>query len=209
LILCQVRSGESLGANLDTHLQQLIGDMRSRGTAIGTSVVIGVVVMRHVGKKPAVKLSKEWEMSVLRRMGYTKRKANSKCKVLPDNFEEIKSNFLCAVVEMKDVPSSLVINWDHTATKIVPSSQWTMEKKGAKRVEIAAVDDKRQITGIFTCTLSGKFLPIQLIYKGTTPKCHPKGIPFLADWHITHTENHWANETTTVAHIEKYYNSLR
>ena len=84
-------------------------------------------------------------MSVLRRMGYTKRKASSKCKVLPDNFDEIKRNFLadiCAVVEMEDVPPSLVINWDHTATKIVPSSQWTMEKKGAKRVEIAAVDGR-------------------------------------------------------------------
>ena len=98
---------------------------------------------------------------------------------------------------MEDVPSSLVINWDHTATKTVPSSQWTMEKKGAKRVEIAAVDDKQQITAIFTCTLSGKFLPIQL--KATR---HPKGVPFPADWHITHTENHWANETTTIAHIE-------
>jgi len=45
-----------------------------------------------------------------------------------------------AVVEVEDIPEdvppSLVINWDHTATKIVPSSQW---EKGAKRVEI---DDK-------------------------------------------------------------------
>ena len=31
-----------LGAKLDTHLQQLIGDMRSQGTGIGTSVVIVV-----------------------------------------------------------------------------------------------------------------------------------------------------------------------
>ena len=72
---------------------------------------------------------------------------------------------------MEDIPPSLVKNWDHTAHKIVLSSQWTMEKKGMKRVEIAAVDDKRQITAIFACTLSGKFLPIQLIYQGTTPKC--------------------------------------
>ena len=50
---------------------------------------------------------------------------------------------------MEDVPQSLVINWDYTATKIIPSSQWTMEKKGMKRVEIAAVDDKRQITAIY------------------------------------------------------------
>ena len=95
------------------HLQQLFGNMRSRGTAIGTSVVIGVgtgpgVVMKHTGKKPAMKLIKEWAMRMLHRMGYTTRKANSKCKILPDNFEEIKSNFLAdvrAVVEMEGCPS--------------------------------------------------------------------------------------------------------
>ena len=64
-------------------------------------------------------------------MDYTKRRANNTCKVLPDNFEEIKINYLAnihAVVEMEDVPPSLIINWDHTATKIVSSRQWTMEK---------------------------------------------------------------------------------
>ena len=64
-------------------------------------------------------------------MGYAKRKANSKCKVNPINFDKIKQQYLIniyAAVEMEDIPPSLVINWDHTATKIVPSSQWTMEK---------------------------------------------------------------------------------
>lgn len=194
-----------LGEKLDKQLQQMIGDMRSRGTPIGTSVIIGVgrgILLKH--KKSTVVLNKEWAKSVLRRMGYTKRKANSKCKVLPDNFEEIKKNYLAdirAVVEVEDVPPSLIINWDHTATKIVPSSQWTMERKGMKRVEIAAVDDKRQITAIFACTLAGKFLPMQLIYQGTTTKCHPKGVEFPADWLISHSANHWANETTTIAYI--------
>ena len=70
---------------------------------------------------------------------------------MPDDFQEIKKNYLAdkrAIAEMKDMPPSLVINWDHTATKIVPSSQWTMEKKGTKRVEIVAVNDNRQITAV-------------------------------------------------------------
>ena len=90
-------------------------------------------------------------------MGFTKRKANSKSKVLPDNFVEIKEQFLIDVrsdIEMEDVPPSLVLNWDHTAMKIVPSSNWTLEKKGTKRVEIAAIDDKWQITAVFACTMS-------------------------------------------------------
>ena len=70
---------------------------------------------------------------------------------------------------MEDIPLNLVINWDHTATKIVPSSQWTMERKGTKRVEIAAVDDKRQITAIFACTLSGKISA----HAVNIPRYHP------------------------------------
>lgn len=115
-------------------------------------------------------------------MGFTKRRAKkTKCKVNPDNFDEIKQQYLIdirAAIEMEDIPPSLIINWDHTATKIVPSSQWTKEKKGTKRVEIVDMDDKRQITAIFGCTLSGKFLLVQLIYQGTTSKCLPKMLIF-------------------------------
>jgi len=137
-------------------------------------------------------------------VGFTKRRANSTCKVNPIKFDEIKQQYLidCAVVEMENVPPSLTVNWDHAATKIVPSSQWTMEKRGTKRVEIAAINDKRQITAIFACTLSGNFLPIQLIYQGTTPKCLPKNVNFPSDWHLAYTANHWANEDTTVAYMD-------
>ena len=75
------------------------------------------------------------------------------------------------------------------------------EKKGIKRVEIVAVDDKRQITAVFACSLSGVFLPIQLIYQGTTTKCLPKNVSFPADWHITCTANHWSNSNTMVDYV--------
>ena len=77
-----------------------------------------------------------------------------------------------------------------------------MEKKGTKRVEIAAIDDKQQITALFACTMS---LPMQLIYKDTTTKCLPKlkdeGFPSVL--HIAYTANHWANEVTTIVYLEK------
>jgi len=38
---------------------------------------------------------------------------------------------------MKDLPKDLVINWEQTSMKIVPSSSWTMEKHGTKHFEIA------------------------------------------------------------------------
>ena len=46
---------------------------------------------------------------------------------------------------MEDIPDPLIVNWDQTALKIL-HGQW---KKRTKRVEIAATDDKRQITGVF------------------------------------------------------------
>jgi len=56
--------------------------------------------------------------------------------------------------------------------KIVCSSSWTVEKRGTKRVEITAADDKQRITALFTCTATGQFLPIQLIYEGSTSRCY-------------------------------------
>ena len=60
---------------------------------------------------------------------------------------------------MQAIPPELVINWDRTAIKVVPVSSLTMEKKGSKRVEIAGVDNKRQITAVFAATPVGEFLP--------------------------------------------------
>lgn len=61
-------------------------------------------------------------------------------------------------------------------------------------------DDKRQITGVFCGTLCGEFLPIQLIYKGKTSKCHPS-YTFPPDWNIAHSDNHWSNECTMLTYI--------
>ena len=70
------------------------------------------------------------------------------------------------VVEMAEIPKDLVVNWDQTAIKYVPVSEWTMEKVGSKHVEISGLQDKRQITAVFAGSLSGEFLSIQLVYQG-------------------------------------------
>ena len=97
-------------------------------------------------------------------MGFVKRRASTKAKIEIENFEEVKAQFLLdikVVCEMEEIPFDLVINWDQTGIQYVP---WTVEKEGTKRVEIVAVDDKRQITAVFAGTLTGDFLPPQLIY---------------------------------------------
>ena len=133
-------------------------------------------------------LTKDWSRYLLQRMGFVKRKANTKAKICPDGLQELKSNFLsdiAAVVELEEVPPSLVINWDHTGLKYVPVSSWTMAKEGSKKVPIAGLEDKRQITAVFGVTMEGHYLPPQLIYQGKTVACLPS-TRFPSDWHVTY-----------------------
>ena len=122
-------------------------------------------------------LTKDWSQYLLERMNFVKRKANTKAKITIENFAELRSIFLSdiqAVIEMEEVPPCLVINWDHTALKYVPVGSWTMAKEGAKKIPLAGVDDKHQITAVFGATMEGGFLPPQLIYQGKTEGCLPR-----------------------------------
>ena len=130
----------------------------------------------------------------------------AKSRRLIANFPQVKRQFLddvATTVMMEEIPPELVMNWDQTGIKMVPSSSWTMEQRGSQRVHLTGIDDKRQITAVFCGTLLGDFLPLQVIYKGKTPRCHPSFI-FPKDWHISHSPKHWSTEETVVQYVERY-----
>ena len=85
---------------------------------------------------------------------------------------------------------------------MVPSSSWTMDKLGSSRVEVTGVNDERLITAVFCGSLTGDFLPIQVIYKGKTTRCHPH-YEFPSDWHVTHSPKYWSNEDTMLDYIRE------
>ena len=187
--------------------------MRDNGAVVNTSIAIAIAIGvvrkrdRSLLKEEGgpIELKKNWAKSILHRMGFVKRRRNTKAKVAVEQFEALKTQYLFdikATVEMMEIPPELVINWNHTGIKIVPVSSWTMEKKGAKRVDIAGVDDKRQITAVFAATAVGDFLPVQLIYQGKTSASLP-AFTFPDDWSVMYTPNRWANEQTTKAYIEE------
>ena len=127
------------------------------------------------------------------------QKANTQLLILLNS----RNLFLQSVVEtvtMEEISPQLVFNWDQTGMNIVPSSSWTMEEKGSKRIELVDIKDKRQITAVFCCTIQSDFLPVQPIYKGTTRRCYPKH-NFPAGWDITHSKKHWSNESTVIQYI--------
>ena len=74
-------------------------------------------------------------------MEFVKRKASTaKNKFSVSNFEELKRT---TTVVMEEISPHLILNWDQTGLRIVPSSSWTMDRRGSRRVQLTGVDDKR------------------------------------------------------------------
>ena len=103
---------------------------------------------------------------------------------------------------MNETPHDLVINWDQTGIKIIPTGDWTMHLSGEKIVPIAACNDKQEITAVLAATVTGKYLKPQLLCKGTTKSCHPT-VEFPSGWDIWHSVNHWSNEETMKRFVEQ------
>ena len=80
---------------------------------------------------------------------------------------------------------------------------WTMEKGGNERIEIAGIDNKRQLTAVFVGTLAADFFPVQLLYKGKTTKCLPTTVRFPCDWSLSYSANHWSNEQTMNEYLKR------
>ena len=113
---------------------------------------------------------------VLHHMSLVKCRSNTKAKVDVSNFKELKEQYLLDIdniIQMDKIPTELVVNFDQTAISYVPVSSWTMEKEGSRHVEVIGKDDKCQMTAVLAGTLNGDFLPVQLVYKGTTKRCLP------------------------------------
>lgn len=203
----------TLDDETDMEIQQYLLALREAGGAVNCAIVTasatGIIRRKNSSLLACnggpVVLTKDWSRYLLERMQFVKRKANTKAKIPVADFARLKYNYLSdisGIVDVEEIPPCLIINWDHTALKYVPVGSWTMAKEGSKKVPIAGVDDKRQITTVFGITLDGFFLPPQLIYQGKSPNCLPQ-IRFPDDWHITYTSNHWANEQTTIDYIQK------
>ena len=143
-------------------------------------------------------LTDRWARHVLTKMEWAKRKGTTGKVEEKFTFQRAIS----AAISEHDIPTSLVINLDQTPLSYVSPGKYTFSFKGAKNVPIRGVDDKRQITGTFAVTLTGKFLPMQLIYNGKTKRSLPK-FKFPNSFSVVFTENHWSNTDKSVEFFEK------
>ena len=80
-------------------------------------------------------MTKQWAKYLMEHMGLVKRRASMKAKVSLSDFDRLKAQFLFDVkvmIEMKEIPPELVINWDQTGIHYVPVSSYTMVKVSSK-----------------------------------------------------------------------------
>lgn len=202
-----------LGEKIDDEVKQFIKNLRTSGGVVNTTIVVaaaqGIVgaenraLLKENGGH--MDINRDYARSLMRRMNLVKRKGAKTARKLPDDFEKIKGDFLDNIskcVKENNIPHELIINFDQTRLKMIPTSEWTLEVKGSKDCSIVALDDKREITGVIGISLTGSLLPFQLIYKGLTDKCHPS-FSFPKDWNITHSQNHWSTAETMIEYAKK------
>lgn len=126
---------------MDDQVKNYVQYLRTKGTPVNTAVVLGVahgIVKNQDSSLLAsngghIVLGKPWAKHLLSRMGYVKRRGSTAAKVAVSDFEERKQQFLLdvkVVVELEEIPSKLVINWDQAGINYVPSDSYTMEKEG-------------------------------------------------------------------------------
>ena len=100
------------------------------------------------------------------------------------------------------IPESLVINSDQTPSKYVQVGRFTMVSKGAKKVGVAGIADKRNIMLTLTVTMDGKALPFQAIYKGKTKQSLPK-VTFPTGFSLSANMKHHSNTQEVLKHLKK------
>ena len=140
--------------DVDNKVQLYLKKVRESGGAVNSRIAMSAAwgLLLHFNPSMLkengghIELSRNWTLSLLERMKFVKRKATTaQSKESVADFLERKQAFLREVVttvEMEDVQIELVLNWDQTGIKIVPTSNWTMELSGPKRVEMSALTDK-------------------------------------------------------------------
>ena len=132
--------------------------------------------------------------------------ATAKIPIALALLNEFKFDFQRKIKEMQtwhEIPEDLIINFDQTPLPYISTGNRTYAKKGSSNVPLVGKGKKKQIAGTFTITMSGSFLPMQLIYKVTTNRCLTKGVDFPTDFDVTYTANHWSNESKAIQHLEK------
>lgn len=200
-IISEKRGRPLLLGGIDEMVQKYLVSASNRGAVISRSVAVScakALIARYPDRIGNIDVeSSHWAQSLFRRMKFVRRRATTSKLQIPDGaFKEAKLLYLNDIVSKVNrhkIPDSLIINIDQTPTKYVPVGRTTLAAKNAKTVAVAGSSDKRTITATFSITLNEKFLPMQLIYGGTTTKSLPR-FQFPDGFCLSFNKTHYSNE---------------
>ena len=133
-------------------------------------------------------------------MEWSKRKGTT-CKIEPSKQFLLEEKLLfhrriASIIEENDIPKELILNLDQT-----PLGKILLIQK-VQRQYLLKVQMIRYKSLQPSVSMTGKFLPIQLIYEGKTPRCLPR-FDFSADFNVTISDNHWLNTEKSIELFEK------
>lgn len=214
-ITIQPRGRPPLLLELDEKLLQYLRALRSRGGVVNIDVVrasaLALIESNPSTSQQLVKFSmpRSWVQSIYRRLGFSKRMDTTGRPPVPQGlYNECRREYLCDIhdkVRKYSIPPDLVLNTDQTPCSYVSVGKSTMAKRGQKSVSIKGLTDKRNITLTFV-SLSGEFLPFQIIYAGKTTASQPRGFKFPKGFCISQNSQHWSNEQETLKLIDEVVN---
>lgn len=81
-----------------------------------------------------------------------------------------------------------------------------MAATNSQSVPIKSLTDKRNITLTFVISLSGKFLPLQIMYKGKTKASLHRNFSFPKSFSVAQKSKHYSNETEAIGLIDSVIN---
>ena len=132
-----------LGSKLDNIVQAYMKGIRDADGFVSSKVVVagakGILLSCNQSLLSdywgPVSLTQSWVSPRLKRMNFVQRKGTTaKSKHLAEQVDRLKADFLeevKSIVTMEEVPAELVMNWDQTGINLVPSSSWTLERRGS------------------------------------------------------------------------------
>ena len=187
---------------------RMAGEVISRKMviSIGTGVIKANCPSKLKDLGGHTELTEGWARDLLKSMEWSKRKGTtSKIEPSKQFLLEEKLTFqrrITSIIEEHEILKELILNLDQTSLSYVSPGTYTFNPKGATIVPIKGIDVKRQIAATFTVSMTGKVLPIQLIYKGKMPRCLPR-FDFPADFNVTFSDNYWSNMEKSIELFEK------
>ena len=197
--------------SLDQMVQIFLLSLQRTGGLVSSAIAI-YAAKALIARNPQYNLShidldsSHWAQSLLWRMGFKKRmRATGKVEIPEGARKEAELLYLhniVTIVEKYEIPHSLIMNLDQTSLKYIPAMNHTMEKRNSKSVSIAGSSDNCSITGTFTITLNGHFLPMQLIYGGKTKQSLPR-FKFPDGFSLSCNPKHFSNAMESIKLINE------